>query len=100
VFDVAEERSTGGFSKFKFANTESRGKLPLMIALPLNRMSRAEKIMALEALWEDLSRDEAEFVSPEWHREELAATARRVDSGQEQSVDWESAKERLRQKLE
>ena len=45
-----------------------------MIELPLKQMSRAEKLMALEALWEDLSRNEAEIVSPDWHREELAAT--------------------------
>jgi hypothetical protein len=67
-----------------------------MISLPLKEMSRAEKIMALEALWEDLSRDEAEFESPGWHHDELTATAERVQSGKEQPVDWEHAKKRLR----
>ena len=68
-----------------------------MIALPIKQMSRAEKLMALEALWEDLSRNEAEFESPRWHRDELAATEERVKSGQEQFVDWESAKRQLRE---
>jgi putative addiction module component (TIGR02574 family) len=67
-----------------------------MISLPLKEMSRAEKIMALEALWEDLSRDEAEFESPGWHQDELKATADRVQAGKEQPVDWEHAKKRLR----
>jgi hypothetical protein len=67
-----------------------------MISLPLKEMSRAEKIMALEALWEDLSRDEAEFESPSWHQDELAATEARVKSGKEQPVDWEHAKKQLR----
>jgi hypothetical protein len=67
-----------------------------MIALPLSEMSRAEKLMALEALWEDLSRNEAEYESPAWHEQELAATEARVKSGLEQFVDWESAKEELR----
>ena len=67
-----------------------------MIELPLKQMSRAEKLMALEALWEDLSRNEAEVVSPDWHREELAATEARVKSGQEQFMDWETAKRELR----
>lgn len=67
-----------------------------MISLPLKEMSRAEKIMALEALWEDLSRDEEEFDSPGWHRDELAATEARVKSGKEKPVDWEQAKKKLR----
>ncbi len=71
-----------------------------MISLPLKQMSRAEKVMALEALWEDLSRNEAEFESPDWHRDELAATEERVKSGEERFVDWETAKKRLRQQFE
>ena len=70
-----------------------------MIELPLEKMSRVEKLMALEALWEDLSRNEAEFVSPDWHREELAATEERVKSGQETYLDWETAKKQLRERL-
>jgi len=56
--------------------------------------------MALEALWEDLSRDEAEFEPPSWHREELTAAEERVNSGGEHFVDWEAAKKRLRQHVE
>jgi hypothetical protein len=67
-----------------------------MISLPLKEMSRAEKIMALEALWEDLSRNEAEFESPAWHQDELAATEQRVKSGKEEPIDWEYAKKQLR----
>jgi hypothetical protein len=68
----------------------------LMNALPLAQMSRAEKLMALEALWDDLTRDGEKFESPAWHHEELIATEERVKSGQEQFVDWESAKNKLR----
>jgi hypothetical protein len=67
-----------------------------MISLPLKEMSRAEKIMALEAILEDLSRNEAEFESPAWHQEELAATEQRVKAGKEHPVDWEHAKKQLR----
>jgi len=67
-----------------------------VITLPLKQMSRAEKLMALEALWEELSRDETEYESPAWHEEELAATERRVKDGKEQFVDWEKAKSQLR----
>jgi hypothetical protein len=71
-----------------------------MISLPLEQMTRAEKLMVLEALWEDLSRNEAEFESPVWHQAELAATEERVKSGQEQFIDWEAAKKQLRKQFE
>jgi hypothetical protein len=45
-----------------------------LIALLIKRMSRKEKLMALETLWEDLSRSEAEFKSPSWNQEEFAET--------------------------
>jgi hypothetical protein len=67
-----------------------------MIALPLKRMSRKEKLMALEAIWEDLTRDGQRFESPAWHKDELAATAARVASGKEKFVDWGTAKKKLR----
>jgi len=69
-----------------------------MISLPLAQMSRREKLIALEALWEDLTRNADEFESPAWHRDELLAAEVRVKSGQEQFVDWQSAKDKLRKR--
>jgi len=71
-----------------------------MISLPLKQMSRSEKLMALEALWEDLSRNETDFESPSWHQAELAATKERVRTGKERFVDWEAAKKELRKRRE
>lgn len=71
-----------------------------MISLPLKEMIHAEKLMALEALWDDLSRNEEAFESPAWHQEELAATEERVKAGQEKFVEWEQAKEELRERFE
>jgi hypothetical protein len=71
-----------------------------MVSLPLNQMSRAEKVMAMEALWEDLSKDDQSIESPAWHGDELAATEKRVASGQEKFVDWETAKKELRKQFE
>ena len=70
-----------------------------MISLPLKQMTQAEKLMALEAIWDDLSRNEETFESPAWHKEELAATEERVKAGKEQFVDWEQAKEELREQF-
>lgn len=71
-----------------------------MVSLPLTQMSQAEKLMALEALWKDLSRNGEGFESPAWHHQELAATEERVNAGKEQFVDWEQAKKELREKSE
>ena len=69
-----------------------------MISLPLKKMSRAEKLIALEAIWEDLSRNEEDFKSPAWHGRELAATERRIKAGKEKFFDLETVKQRLRKK--
>jgi Putative addiction module component len=71
-----------------------------MQALSLDKMSRVDKVIALEALWQDLSREEDQVQSPAWHGEELAATQARVDSGEEQFLDWVLAKKELRKRFE
>jgi hypothetical protein len=63
-------------------------------------MTRSEKVMVMEALWEDLSRDQTQVESPEWHLKELTATEERVKSGEEKLIDWEQAKKDLRRRFE
>lgn len=50
----------------------------------------------MEALWADLSRDEAALESPAWHANVLRETSERVARGEEKKLDWESAKAELR----
>lgn len=67
-----------------------------MSALEIQRMPRQEKLKLMEALWADLSRDEAELESPAWHADALRETAERVARGEEKVLDWEQAKSNLR----
>ena len=69
------------------------------ITLPLDQMSTMEKLRAMEALWNDLSRREAELESPAWHGQVLREREERVASGKESYVDWETAKAQLRKRL-
>jgi len=69
------------------------------ITLPLDQMSTMEKLRAMEALWNDLSRREAELESPAWHGQVLREREERVASGKESFVDWETAKAQLRKRL-
>lgn len=62
-------------------------------ALPLDKMTVAEKLQAMEALWADLSRDES-LASPAWHEDVLKERA-----GQNDFVDWETGKAQLRSRL-
>lgn len=64
--------------------------------LPLASMTTAEKLQAMEQLWDDLCRDEQQVASPAWHGKVLAARAERVARGEGRFNDWEAAKERIR----
>ena len=62
------------------------------------QLNKAEKLQLMEALWTDLRESEADVPSPAWHGEVLRETTERYESGQEESIDWETAKRRLREK--
>lgn len=68
-------------------------------ALPLERMTVAEKLRAMEALWADLSRNADAFDSPAWHEEVLREREQRVHEGKESHLDWDVAKKQLRDRL-
>jgi Putative addiction module component len=67
-----------------------------MSSLPIQKMSREEKLRAMEELWESLSADGAQLPSPTWHGDALRETQQRYEAGKEQPVDWASAKRELR----
>lgn len=62
----------------------------------IENMSREEKLRAMEALWQEISKEDPAPESPAWHGEVLEQTRSRVSTGTEQAVDWEEAKRRLR----
>lgn len=64
--------------------------------LPLDQMTTADKLSAMEALWQDLSRNADILESPAWHGEVLREREQRVEEGKEAYVDWETAKKDLR----
>jgi len=59
-------------------------------------MSVADKLRTMETLWNDLSSTPKNLDSPDWHLPDLDATQARVDSGPEQSIEWNEAKKRPR----
>jgi hypothetical protein len=74
--------------------------VPLMkVELPLAEMSVADKLHAMEAIWADLCRNAPEEAAPDWHLQILEDRERRLAAGQEEVLDWEEAKRRLRQEI-
>jgi hypothetical protein len=70
-----------------------------MQALDLPRMSRAEKLRTLEALWDDLAKGSPPIESPEWHADELARTEQRIANGEETLLDWSDVQRDLRKRF-
>ena len=69
------------------------------IVLPLKRMSKTDKLRAMEALWADLSADDRGVAAPRWHYRVLERTERLVKAGKAKFLDWESAKKMILKKV-
>ena len=68
--------------------------------IDLEEMTTPDKLRLMEALWQNLSASPSEVTSPEWHGEVLAERDRLLDSGEETVIDWETAKQQLREELQ
>lgn len=66
----------------------------------LRQMSVPDKLRLMEDLWRDLSQNESDIVSPEWHGTVLAERERQMASGKDSLLDWETAKRQQRSKLQ
>ena len=71
----------------------------MKVELPLQQMSIAEKIQAMELLWADLAKSAPDDVVPGWHAEVLAAREARLAAGLEKTIPWDEAKTQLRRKI-
>jgi hypothetical protein len=63
-------------------------------------MTTAEKLDIMEALWQDLSRDEGNLPSPDWHKDILSEREASRQAGEETPIEWEAAKRALRSRLQ
>lgn len=68
--------------------------------LPLDRMTTAEKLQALEAIWDDLCQTPDKVSSPAWHGEILRGREQRVKDGLAQFTDWSQAKREIRDAMQ
>lgn len=67
--------------------------------LSLDSLSTDQKLILMERLWEDLSQRPGDLPAPEWHGDILAERMASAREGHTEFVDWNEAKERLRDRL-
>lgn len=66
--------------------------------IAIDKLSRAEKLRMMEALWRDLSANADELLSPSWHDEALRQAESAAAAGQAVMTSWSDAKDMLRQR--
>jgi len=62
----------------------------------VSRLSKAERLQAMEWLWASLCKEQRDLESPEWHGQVLAARKAKADAGEAHFLSVEQLKERLR----
>ena len=69
------------------------------MTLNLKEMTIEEKLQAMEMLWDDICRNVPDFPSPPWHADVLKEREQRIKEGKDSFIDWEQAKNALRDPL-
>jgi len=67
----------------------------MIATLPLQDMTIEDKISTMEILWNDISKREEEYPSPDWHKEVLEAREDSLSQGHSKFEDWEDVKKEI-----
>ncbi len=71
----------------------------MIATLPIKEMSLNEKFMTIEMIWDDICHTSADFPSPAWHDKILKERDAKIASGEDKLLDWETAKNQMRNTL-
>ncbi len=69
-------------------------------SIEISQYTRQEKLDLFETLWENLSENDRNFESPQWHAEQLFKTESRIKENKENITDWNEAKTLLNKHFE
>ena len=69
------------------------------VDLALSKLTLAQKLDLMEAIWDDLARHEKTLESPPWHEQILNDRDEALAAGKATVSDWEEAKDRIRKKV-
>lgn len=65
----------------------------------IRQLPLREKLIAMEAIWDDISRAEAALDIPQWHKDLLDEREQLIAEGKTRFIAWEDAKKQIRQSL-
>jgi hypothetical protein len=63
----------------------------------IHQLPLQEKLIAMEAIWDDISRVEESVEIPQWHKDLLDEREQLIADGSARFIDWEEAKEQIKQ---
>jgi hypothetical protein len=63
--------------------------------LHIDQMTIAEKLRAMEELWDDLRTRANSVPVAQWHKDLLEERERLIETGEAKFGDWETAKKRI-----
>jgi hypothetical protein len=72
----------------------------MSITLPLKKMSAEEKIQVMESIWVYLCDTAGSTLSPDWHGDVLVDRKAAVLAGEDEVIDWETAKQKILEDLQ
>ncbi|MBS4096062.1 MAG: addiction module protein [Sulfuricella sp.] len=64
--------------------------------ISIENLTRPEKLIVMEALWDDLAHDSVTLSSPDWHAAALQEAECAHAENQSDFISWEVAKKSLR----
>lgn len=67
-----------------------------MTTIQLEQMTLPEKMVLMEALWDNLSEVPSEYTPPAWHTKILEERKKLQQSGKVGFTDWQIAKQEIR----
>lgn len=71
----------------------------MAVVLEIERMTLEEKLHAMEALWDELCRQEENLAVPQWHKDVLDQRERALAQGKAKFVNWETAKKQIAKRI-
>ena len=66
----------------------------------IQEISVHEKLRLMEAIWDQMAREEGNWEVPQWHEEILEECGRLIAEGEATFVEWEDRKKQIKAAIE
>ena len=70
--------------------------IPMIALAEIRNLPLHEKLRMMEALWDGIAPLEAELEVPQWHKDLLDEREQRIQDGKAEFIDWETAKQQIK----